>query len=319
MSILAELTVETGVPISDLLRIIVTAPRRYKVYLIPKKDAGYRTIAQPSRELKVLQRFLLSRYLGEYPIHPAAMAYVKGRNIYENAAAHAGHNVFLKLDFKEFFPSIRVGDWKRFLLFAKGNVLKAEDAAITAQILFWGRGTPAPQCLSIGAPTSPMLSNILLYQLDTKLALLAETNGIGYTRYADDITVSGRSVDSVLAFEKLVRREVARMRSPKLTFNDEKRGLFGRGQRRMVTGLIVTPSGQVSIGRGRKRMISAMLHQFSLGQLDVDQIGILKGLLGFTIANEATFVSRMREKYGGALVDQVLRTHIQGRTKQGSV
>lgn len=317
MSILTDLTTETGIAISDLLRIIATAPRRYKIYQIPKKHAGSRTIAQPSRELKVLQRFLLDRYLSKYPVHPSAMAYVKGRNIYENAASHVDHNVLLKLDFKDFFPSIRATDWRKFVLRTNGTILKPEDVSITAQILFWGLRTPTPQCLSIGAPTSPILSNILLFDLDAKLAALAERSDVAYTRYADDITVSGVSASNVLGFEKLVRREVLRMRSPKLTFNDEKRGLYRKGQRRMVTGLIVTPVGQVSIGRERKRTISALLHRFSLGQLDVEQIGVLKGLLGFTIANEPIFVERMREKYSDIVVNRVLKTRIPARVKQG--
>src|SRR5882724_8852090 len=107
MSLLDELTVSIGLAVPDLLRIIVTAPKRYKVYTIPKRNGGVRIIAQPSRELKVLQRFLLDRYLRKYPIHPAAMAYERGRNIFENAAQHIDNSVFLKLDFEAFFPSIK--------------------------------------------------------------------------------------------------------------------------------------------------------------------------------------------------------------------
>jgi RNA-directed DNA polymerase len=235
------------------------------------------------------------------------MAYVKGRNIYDNATCHVDRNVFLKLDFKDFFPSIKAIDWKQFILRTQGTILTADDVGITTNILFWGVRTSIPRCLSIGAPTSPLLSNILLLDLDTKLAALAERRDVGYTRYADDITISGKLVTDVLAFETLVKREVSRMHSPKLIFNDEKRGLYRMGQRRMVTGLIVTPTRQVSIGRQRKRMISALLHRCSLGQLDADQMGLLKGLLGFTIANEASFVGRMRKKYGDTVVDRVLK------------
>jgi hypothetical protein len=92
-----------------------------------------------------------------------------------------------------------------------------------------------------------------------------------------------------------------------------KRGLYTKGERRMVTGLIVTPVGEVSIGRERKRTISVMLHKFSIGDLDAEQLEVLKGLLGFTIANEPTFVNRMREKYGNSVVDTALRTHSSGR------
>ena len=78
----------------------------------------------------------------------------------------------------------------------------------------------------------------------------------------------------------------------------------------MVTGLILTPSGNVSIGRERKRKISTLLHLFGLGRLNMDQLGYLKGMLGFSIANEPDLVGRMRRKYGNEIVDGVLKARL---------
>lgn len=313
MSLLHELTVATGFAAPDLVRIIASAPKRYKVYGIPKKHGGTRIIAQPSRELKVLQRFLLKQYLSKYPIHPAAMAYVIGRNIFENAERHSKSSVFLKMDFQDFFPSIKASDWRRFLKEDRHSVFASDEISIVTRILFWGSGSSEPKCLSIGAPTSPILSNILLFDLDTNISNLADQSGVCYTRYADDITISAHSMDSVLTFEKQLRREIDQLRFPKLKFNQKKRGIYHKGQRRMVTGLVVTPAGQISIGRERKRFISVLLHKFSIGELSIERTGILKGLLGFTIANEPAFVDRMRLKYGDQIINGVLTTYIPSR------
>ena len=115
MTLLRELVEEIGFSASEVQRIIATAPARYKVYDIPKRHgAGWRTIAQPSRELKALQHYVLHRKLAKYPVHPCCMAYAENRNIRQNAEKHAASNSILKLDFEQFFPSIKVSDWERF-------------------------------------------------------------------------------------------------------------------------------------------------------------------------------------------------------------
>jgi hypothetical protein len=138
---------------------------------------------------------------------------------------------------------------------------------------------------------------------------------VSYTRYADDITISGERSDQVELLEKEAMQLVRRMKSPKLTFNDKKRGLYTKGQRRMVTGLIITPQKEVSIGRQRKRKISALLHRSSLAQLDVDQRSLLKGLLGFCAATEPNFIGCLRHKYGDGIVDAAMRFHAPKRAR----
>jgi RNA-directed DNA polymerase len=72
-----------------------------------------REIAQPAREVKMLQRILIDHLLLTLPVHHAARAYRKGLSIRDNAAPHAGSHPILKMDFKDFFPSIRSSDWEK--------------------------------------------------------------------------------------------------------------------------------------------------------------------------------------------------------------
>jgi hypothetical protein len=111
--LLQELSVDLALPQSAVEAILRSAPTRYKIFQIPKRRGGIRLIAQPARELKDIQRLLLERYLNVLPIHPAATAYVIGKNILSNAELHKDAKVLLKLDFKDFFLNIRPEDLRK--------------------------------------------------------------------------------------------------------------------------------------------------------------------------------------------------------------
>src|ERR1019366_3498454 len=97
---LERLASEFLLPLDDLVYLIRSAPYRYKVYEIAKKAPGKkRTIAQPARELKPLQYWLMENVLSTFPIHPAARAYRKGTNIADNPQPHALNRYLCKLDF----------------------------------------------------------------------------------------------------------------------------------------------------------------------------------------------------------------------------
>lgn len=315
MSLVLELVEATGLSVSDVLHVIDTAPARYRVYPIEKRNGGERIIAQPSRELKAMQRYVLHEKLAEFPVHERALAYEEDTSIYKNALIHKNANAILKLDFRDFFPSLKVRDWEKFVANSRHSSMESADAKLYSKILFWGqkRKSKKPRCLSIGAPTSPKISNILMYSFDSVLAEKAAEQGLSYTRYADDITISGNSTEKITQLENEAQRLVRKMKSPNLEFNEEKRGLYTKGQRRMVTGLILTPEKNISIGRGRKRLISSMLHRDSLNQLDVDSRSALKGLLGFGVSIEPEFIERLRLKYGNAAVDRAMKFHAPKR------
>ncbi|KQX40003.1 hypothetical protein ASD04_04975 [Devosia sp. Root436] len=261
-------------------------------------------IAQPARELKNLQYFLIDRTLSKLPVHSAAAAYRENVGIRSNAAAHARNEVILKLDFSDFFPSIKPRDWMLFCGSLDPEVAEASglatgaDVMLATRLLFWGRGTFEPKCLSIGAPSSPVLSNVLMFAFDTAVAAHAIQNDVVYTRYADDITLSSDRSKQILLVEAAIRRYIKRYRSPALTINEEKRGLYTSGQKKMVTGLVVTPEKRVSLGRDRKRMISSLVHRFTLTQLELPKIAYLQGMLAFARDVEPSFYASLERKYG---------------------
>ena len=254
-----------------------------------------RTISQPSRVLKFIQRYLLHNKLSMFPVHHSALGYVNGKNILDNAEAHKNSRTILKLDFVDFFPSLKVEDWE---VIAQSKGIIDIDLSLYNRILFWGNGSYEPKRSSIGAPTSPMLSNIIMYETDKALSAAALRMRVIYTRYADDITASAYSRQSLVEFEGFTRRYLDDTSSPRLDVNEAKCGMFGPSMKRMVTGLVITPTSNISIGRERKRRISAMLHKVTRGELETKSIFELRGLLSFAKSVEPKFIVSMRNKYG---------------------
>jgi len=108
MKILSTLVDSLSISPLDVIRISRSAPHRYKVYDIPKRSgAGVRIIAQPSRELKAIQRSLIENVLCQLPIHDSSTAYSKGCSILNNAGQHVHNSYLLKMDFSDFFPSTK--------------------------------------------------------------------------------------------------------------------------------------------------------------------------------------------------------------------
>lgn len=265
----------------NLKSLIGSAPKRYKMYKIPKRKQGeFRTIAQPSREVKKVQYWLLENVLKDLPVHEAATANQKGQSIRKNAEIHKSNRFLLKLDFRDFFPSLRAVDFELYLKKLDPS-FPLEDIELLSKALFWKSPSSGELVLSIGAPTSPRLSNLMLYDFDRKIFDYCKAASVIYTRDADDMTFSTNIPGTPIKVEKKVQRICRSMASPYLRLNAKKTVYCSKKNRRRVTGLIISNEGKISLGREKKRLISATLHRFLNGRLDNDEISHLKGLLAY--------------------------------------
>ena len=314
--LLSMLSAETGLFEGDLLKIIRRAPRRYKTFLIPKRSGGMREIAQPAREVKLLQRAIVRRVLANLPIHDAAKAYRQGLSIRDNAKPHSGNSPILKMDFKDFFPSIRSADWEQYC--TRNAVLMGEDIPYTSQILFRRVTGEHLLKLSIGAPSSPSLSNILLFDFDELVASEAAKRGILYTRYADDITFSGQRIGMLKDMVKVVEHSARRIERPSLSVNGKKATFITASMRRTVTGVILANDGTLSLGREKKRLISAKVHYASIGKLDLQDMIELAGQLSFSNVVEPQFILKLRVRYGDEGISVIQRAAALASTKSPS-
>jgi RNA-directed DNA polymerase len=299
VGLLRDLAVALDMSESDIASIVRTAPRRYKLFTIPKRSgADRRVIAQPAHALKAIQRYVVATKLTPLRIHPIATAYRTGRSIADNAAAHAAKRVILKLDFHDFFNSITPGDLQAVVERTRLDTIEASDRVLLNLILFWLHPLENRLCLAIGAPSSPFISNAVMEPLDRQFQDIARAHSARCTRYADDITLSANSIENLLQAERELRQVVGSSLHPRLTFNDSKRGLFTTAGRRLVTGLVLTPDGKVSLGRERKRKISAALHHISVGRnVAHAHREETRGWLAYANGVEPAFVVSMAVKY----------------------
>ena len=281
---------------AEAWELIRSAPKRYKVHFIEKRNGrGMRLIAQPTAELKAVQRWVVTRFISQMPVHEAASAYRANRNICDHASIHARNKYLLKIDFKDFFPSIRARDFKRHAI--KYLAIDARLASELALLLF-RRDKNKGHTLSIGAPSSPTLSNTLMYEFDTKLAKFCMNNEITYSRYADDLALSTNKPHRLDGAFKYIRELINSLAYPRLTINEEKTVFTSKKYQRKLTGLILTNVGGVSLGRERKREIRAMADYYRKGKLEEDLHGRLKGFLAFALSVEPEFVWTIRKLLG---------------------
>lgn len=304
-TLIDELAYKLGLSRAELLAIAATAPKRYFVWKVAKKSGGKRTLCHPARELKAVQYLYLRDVLSELPVHKAATAYVRGRSIKLNALAHVRSRVIVKIDLSEFFNSLRPDDFRKYAL-THFPQWTTEELEFSLKILFWGQRSSEPACLAIGAPTSPVLSNAIMFEIDEKLQSYADQTRLVYTRYADDITFSSEAKIDMHATLNVVQGALREAAFSRLQINTRKTAIISKKYQRRVTGLVITPEKQVSIGRYKKRLLRSMCFRFAKNDPNVNA-SHLSGWLAFANDVEPKFVCSLRKKYGSDLVDALLR------------
>lgn len=298
MDILTQMLADLPIGRSELLPLIATAPERYKVYKIAKRTPGkFRTIAHPARELKFIQRWLTRRVLFSLPVHHSAMAYRKHTSILDNAAKHAKHRYLLKMDIQDFFPSIKPSDFEKHCAIFLPN-LSTADERLLRQVLFRRNKKTDELELSIGAPSSPLISNSIFFPLDEKIDAFCVENNVSYTRYADDLTFSTNTPHLLKVIPDFVAEILGSASYPNLRLNTEKTVHTSKKHHRQVTGLVLSAENKVSIGRDKKRKLKALMHQYTLNKLAPESISNLRGQLSFVQSVEPSFITSLQSKYG---------------------
>lgn len=215
--------------------------KRYRTFKLPKKSGGVREISAPRNEtFKLLLRYVNEMLKAIYTPSMYAMGFTEGRSVVTNAQVHLNQNYVFNTDLKDFFPSVdQARVWARLQL--KPLCIQKPIASIIAGLCSVKLVTTEKKVryvLPQGAPTSPILTNMVCDTLDRRLGGVAERFGLKYSRYADDITFS--SMHNVYEEEGDFRKELRRViEGQRFTINDKKTRLQKRGARQEVTGLIV--------------------------------------------------------------------------------
>lgn len=243
--------------------------RMYEHFQIAKGPSKIRLISAPDRRLKMLQQklaLLLDQlYVVRNPVH----GFVSERSVKSNAEAHGRRRFLVNLDLQDFFPSITE---KRVIGLLTSLKVDLRVAEIVARICCLDNHLPQ------GAPTSPVLSNMICYRLDTELLRVARDARAIYTRYADDISLSSFQPPAPLfegtlpeagrfAPELLTPALRAAIEQNGFTINPDKAHYADRNSRRIVTGVKINAG--LNVDRRYVRRIRAILHSIEkLGLAD---------------------------------------------------
>lgn len=238
-------------PISNkkLIYHLKNVGKLYQSFQIPKKTGGVRTINAPKKSLKFIQHCLAFILQETYSPTKSVNGYVIERNVVTNAIGHANKNFVLNLDLENFFPSISIKRVSKVLQLPPVSA-HPKVAGMIAKLCCFQEALPQ------GAPTSPLLSNLICQRLDRRIEGLVKTHQITYTRYADDLTFS-----SDVPFQNgFLSHLDSIIKEEGFTINMEKVRLQLKNSRQEVTG--ITVNERVNVPQKFIREVRAMLHNW---------------------------------------------------------
>ncbi len=238
---------------SDALRAVRP---QYTRFNIPKRSGGTREILAPVPELKKLQRQLLRRVLAKLKAHPNVTGFERNFSIVSNAVPHVDKEIVIHLDLKDFFTSTTA---KRIEQFFRAIGWNSDAAELLTELVTYKGSLPQ------GAPTSPRLSTLVNFKMDTRLTALAEKFDADYTRYADDLTFSLNRVAGEVRANEIIHavKEIARDEGYALHMHKKLR-ISRKHDRQIVTGLVVNK--KVNLPRSRRRWLRAVEHHAKTGK-----------------------------------------------------
>ncbi|WP_332855756.1 reverse transcriptase family protein [Duganella sp. S19_KUP01_CR8] len=228
--------------------------QHYHYRWVPKRSGGLRLIEIPKARLRRLQQKILRQILDLLPPHPAAHGFRRGHSCVSHAALHAGRHAVIRMDLKDFFPSIQLS--RIHALFEKLDypskvagtlaricVNRAPQGVFRNQqeggsIAWAERQALKSPHLPQGSPCSPALANLCAYRLDLRLEALAHSLGATYSRYADDLAFSG-DLDFARAAERFHIQVAAIALEEGFRINTRKTRLMREGTRQQLTGVVV--------------------------------------------------------------------------------
>ena len=267
---LGSIAQKCGVPYDYVNSILHRHTNPYKTFRIKKRSGGSRTICVPDIPLMRVQRWIHKEILlstaAKAILSKWSTAYAENSSHIKNAEKHLGAQVIIKVDISNFFESISERQvYKVFKnlqfrpIVAFGltrictrqiNTSKSMDLRVRKSYRRWNRRKRTTEInrrlflanavghLPQGAPTSPMLSNLVCLDIDNQLAVLAREHEMVFTRYADDITFSGPLMD-VSKMREVYSKICEIVGVFGLRVNAKKTRFIRAGCRMQITGIVI--------------------------------------------------------------------------------
>jgi RNA-directed DNA polymerase len=257
---LNHLAKRTGADYQELRSVVARSENCYRHFRIRKRSGGHRVISVPEPTLMLVQRWIAAYILNHQQVHHCSFAFSPKASILKCAARHVGARWLIKLDVAGFFGSItEIQVYRVFRSLGYQPLISFELARLTThaaplnsaryELAQW-RAKPHPSpiieyrdsrigYLPQGAPTSPMLSNLIMRDADAEIEAIAKGAAVRYTRYSDDLTFSTRGKFDRDSARKLIWKVFGVLRSMGLHVNHRKTTVVPPGGRKVVLGLLV--------------------------------------------------------------------------------
>lgn len=269
-----------GVRPSLLYWMIKQPSKHYDEFKIKKKNGQFREISAPKVWLKSIQWWILTNILNSYNPAEFVFGFKEGKSPIQNAHYHLGAKHLLNVDVQDFFPSIDFPKVFEAFIFLGFNAAVADALS---HLTTYEYKTPQ------GAPTSPMLSNIVMRGIDLDLKALADESELKYSRYADDMTFSSdKKIDRVLvsSIEKILGQKG-------LELNPNKTKFMGTGDRMEVTGYVINEAPQLP--RKWRNTARGKLKSFLNGNPKNLEIPHIRGIANTVLTNGLHASPKLKE------------------------
>ena len=241
--------------------------RHYHKFEIPK-GRETRKIFAPRVGLKTIQKWLGTHFQNCWTTHEAVYGFVPGRSHLAAAACHLGSKWVASIDIENFFPSTGIDKVRSAVERLGYNDAFSKDALVKL--------TCHTNGLAQGSPSSPVISNIVLHEIDIQLAKFASSTGFVYTRYADDLVMSGRNGNPDTAVDKML----------KLTMADgwkvaEHKIFVDRAPSRLKVHGLLVHGDRIRLTKGYRNRIRAYRYLLDKNKVRPDDMARLKGHVDF--------------------------------------
>ena len=282
------MNLRTGLSTETINNVIESSAKEFRRVTI---NTGFKTrkLYIPSNELKLIQINLIDYYFKNIPVSDNAHGYIRGRSIKSNVLSHRGQTYFFQTDISSFFPSIDENMLRTTIKKVIPNITISELQTIIKVVAPFGR-------LDLGSPTSPVLSNIVMKEVDDRLLVelgKLRNHNLIYTRYSDDITIS-----SEVPLDSSILNKVERvLREFGFKLNRKKTRFKVLIDNIKITGIYLNCDESITVGSKFKKKLKSYLYLVKSDlALEVSGEHIL-GLLSFLKDIEPEYYLKLILKY----------------------
>lgn len=304
-------------------------PQNYEI--ISLGSAEKRKIFKPKENLKVYHKFLNLFLIEFLPINERIVfSYRKGFGAVNAVEQHRYGRYFFQTDISSFFDSIDSSLVKRVILSGADYAPISDIPQHIDRII---ELVCINDSLPIGFPASAPLSNSVLFEFDNELERVCKGLELTYSRYADDIVISGKKQERLSGIEEVVQETLHLFASEKLNLKKEKTRFFQIGSKIKILGMIILPNGKISPDTKKKRELEVLLHFYITDKAKFNQffektrtrlgtssaireddcLDVLSGNLNYVDSIDPDYTNKLRRKFGAATIDMLMHRGISNK------